>query len=524
MKKNVVKTFSFIFIFTLISKVLGLLRDVFFAKYYGTGYIATAFFASIRIPTQLLDIGLGAAIASTFIPVFNEIGQKDGKEKADKFANNFINIIALISTAISIIGIIFAPQVVELLAGGFEEQTFNLTVQLIRIMFPMIIFTAIAFSFVGFLQSYGQFNIPAMISGVSNIAIIIYLILFREKFGIHGVAWFMLVAWALQVIIQLPSAYKHGYRFKLKIDFKDPNIRKVFYLAIPIIISTSVLPINNLVCTRLASGMGDSAVAALEYSYKIYIVLVGVFTYAIGNMIFPELSRASANGDKTTFTDIIQKGIRIMSYLLIPLTLGFIIYRTDIISVIYQRGEFDINSTLLTSSALLFYAIGMIGFGIVEIMNKSFYARQDAKTPLVVGIIVVITNVILSFILSRYIGFTGLALSTSLTSIINAILLTIFANKKNGGIITKHLIYTIIKIIICTIIMALTVYIINNALISILFGSTIINIIRIGIGTILGLMMYYGFSLILEIEESNIPINFIKNKLQTNGDGGKLSD
>ena len=301
MKKNIFKTFSLIFIITVISKFLGLFRDIVFAKYYGTGYVANAFFAAIRIPTQLVDIILSSAIVSTFVPIFNQVLQKDGKDKANKFANNFVNIVALISTAIAIIGIIFAPQIVKALAGGFDTQTFNLTVELIKITFPMIIFTAIAYSLVGFLQSYGQFNIPAMISAVSNLVIIIFLLLFREKFGIHGVAGCMLFAWLLQVLIQVPFAKKYGYPFILHIDFKDENIKRVFLLSIPILISTAVLPINNLVSTRLASGMGDNAVSAMEYAYKLYVVISGVFTYAIGNIIFPEMSRASADDNKEEY-------------------------------------------------------------------------------------------------------------------------------------------------------------------------------------------------------------------------------
>lgn len=514
MKEKAIKTFSIVFLITLFAKVLGLLRDIFFANYFGTDYVATSFFAATRIPTQLLDIGLGAAIASTFIPVFNEIMQKEGKSKANNFAGNFINIIALISTIISVLGIIFAPQVVSILAGGFDERTFNLTVELIRITFPMMIFTAIAFSFVGFLQSYGNFNIPAMISAISNIAIILYLIFFRETFGIQGVAAFMLVAWALQVIIQIPYARKNGYKFKFGIDFKDSNIKKVFILAIPIIISTSVLPINILVSTAIASGMGDSAVATLEYAYRLFIVIVGVFTYAIGNILFPELARLSASNEKEKLVNLIQSGLKAMSYILIPLTVGLVIFRQDIIGLLYQHGEFDVTSTILTSGVLLFYAIGMIGFGIVEIMNKSFYAKQDAKTPLIVGIIVVVINIILCIVLSNIMGMNGLALATAITAIINGLILAICANNKTRGIISKDLIMTIIKIFIATVVMGLVVYILNGWLISILPSTIIMQVVRLAIGTILGLIVYYISSVLLKLPEANEIKEFVLNKIR----------
>ena len=242
-KNNMTKTFSVVFIITLAVKFLGLLRDVVFANFYGTGNVANAFFAATRIPTQLIDIVLGSAIVSIFVPIFNEVLQKKGKDNANEFASNFINVISIISTGIAILGIIFAPQVVNLLAGGFSGETYNLTVELIKITFPMIIFTAIAFSLVGFLQSYGEFRVPSMISGISNIVIILFLIFGREKFGIHGVAFCMTFAWLLQVLIQLPFAKKYGYKFKFNVNFNDENLKKIFKLALPVILSTAVLPI-----------------------------------------------------------------------------------------------------------------------------------------------------------------------------------------------------------------------------------------------------------------------------------------
>lgn len=496
MKKNIFKTFSLIFIITVISKFLGLFRDIVFAKYYGTGYVANAFFAAIRIPTQLVDIILSSAIVSTFVPIFNQVLQKDGKDKANKFANNFVNIVALISTAIAIIGIIFAPQIVKALAGGFDTQTFNLTVELIKITFPMIIFTAIAYSLVGFLQSYGQFNIPAMISAVSNLVIIIFLLLFREKFGIHGVAGCMLFAWLLQVLIQVPFAKKYGYPFGLHIDFKDENIKRVFLLSIPILISTAVLPINNLVSTRLASGMGDNAVSAMEYAYKLYVVISGVFTYAIGNIIFPEMSRASADDNKEEYKEIINKAMRMMIYILIPLTIGITIFSKDIISVIYERGEFTAESTLITSSILTFFSVGIIGSGIVEVMNKAFYAKQDTKSPLIAGIIMIIINVILCVTLSKFLDVRGLALATSITAIVNAITLMYMANK-NVKIITKELGTFIAKVVISALVMGVVVYLLNNYL----QASSLINIFRMIIGAAMGVVTYYLMTYLLKANE-----------------------
>ena len=503
-KDNIKKTFSIIFVITLVVKTLGLLRDIVFAKYYGTGYVATAFFAATRIPTQLIDIILSSAIISVFVPVFNEIMQKESKEKANLFAQNFVNIVALISTVIAIFGMLFAPQVVNLLAGGFDATTYNLTVELIRITFPMVIFTAVAFSFVGFLQSYKEFNVPAMISGISNIVIILFLIFFKDKFGIHGVAACMTFAWLLQVLVQVPFVKKYGYKFGLKLNFKDENIKKVVKLAIPILISTAVLPVNNLVATRIASGINDSAVATLEYAYKLFLVISGVFTYAIGNIIFPDLSRASTQNDSNEYIDLIHKALKMMSFLLIPLTIGIAIFRQDIISTIYQRGEFTESSTIATSGALLFYCLGILGSGFVEVLNKAFYAKQDTKTPLLIGVIIISINIVASMILGNIMGVNGLALSAAITTIINALILLYIANKKQKGIISKEILLSFIKMFIAAIVMGTVVYVLNNYLTLIFEVSFIMNIIRMIIGAVAGVITYYILATLLKVNELNL--------------------
>ena len=503
-KDNIKKTFSIIFVITLVVKALGLLRDIVFAKFYGTGYVATAFFAATRIPTQLIDIILSSAIISVFVPVFNEIMQKEGKDKANLFAQNFVNIVALISTIIAILGILFAPQVVNLLAGGFNVTTYELTVELIRITFPMVIFTAIAFSFVGFLQSYKEFNVPAMISGISNIVIILFLIFFKDKFGIHGVAVCMTFAWLLQVLVQLPFVKKYGYKFDLKINFKDENIKKIVRLAIPILISTAVLPVNNLVATRIASGINDSAVATLEYAYKLFLVISGVFTYAIGNIIFPDLSRASTQNDSEEYINLIHKALKMMSFLLIPLTIGIAIFRQDIISTIYQRGEFTESSTLATSGALLFYCLGILGSGFVEVLNKAFYAKQDTKTPLLIGITIISVNIVLSMLLGNVMGVNGLALSAAITTVINALILLYMANKKQRGILSKEILLSFIKMLISAFAMGIIVYVLNNYLIIVFETTFIMNIVRMIIGAVIGVITYYILTSLLKVNELNL--------------------
>lgn len=494
MKKGIIKTFTFMFSAIFLAKVLGLVRNIVFANFYGTGFEATAFFTASRIPLQLLDMTLGAAISSTFIPIFNEYLQKDGKKRAIQFANNFLNVIIVVSLLLTILGIIFAPQIVSIIAPDLESQTLELTVQLIKILFPIMIFTAVAYVSVGFLQSMDEFRIPSIISVVANGILILYLAIFNNKFGIKGVAIAMLVGWATQILVQIPSVIKKGFKYKFLIDFKDEGLKKILKLAPPILISTWVQPINNIVNIRLASGLQDGqAVSALEYSYNLYLIIVGVFSYTLSNIIFPELSKLTADNNKSMIVEILNKSIKISLFLIIPMSVGIGVLSNDIIKLIYERGEFTATSTYLTGGALTYYAIGMIGYGLMEILNKAFYAMQDSKTPMKISALAIIMNILLSIGLVKVNDYLGLPLAASITSIITAILMIYAINKKMNGIVDKKTTVECAKTIVSALIMGVVVYLIAKINIK-------HQIITLAVSALSGVIVYFITMLVLKSE------------------------
>lgn len=494
MKKGIIKTFTFMFSAIFLAKVLGLVRNIVFANFYGTGFEATAFFTASRIPLQLLDMTLGAAISSTFIPIFNEYLQKDGKKRAIQFANNFLNVIIVVSLLLTILGIIFAPQIVSIIAPDLEAQTLELTVQLIKILFPIMIFTAVAYVSVGFLQSMDEFRIPSIISVVANGILILYLAIFNNKFGIKGVAIAMLVGWATQILVQIPSVIKKGFKYKFSIDFKDEGLKKILKLAPPILISTWVQPINNIVNIRLASGLQDGqAVSALEYSYNLYLIIVGVFSYTLSNIIFPELSKLTADNNKSMIVEILNKSIKISLFLIIPMSVGIGVLSNDIIKLIYERGEFTATSTYLTGGALTYYAIGMIGYGLMEILNKAFYAMQDSKTPMKISALAIIMNILLSIGLVKVNDYLGLPLAASITSIITAILMIYAINKKMNGIVDKKTTVECAKTIVSALIMGVVVYLIAKINIK-------HQIITLAVSVLSGVIVYFITMLVLKSE------------------------
>ena len=494
MKKGIIKTFTFMFSAIFLAKVLGLVRNIVFANFYGTGFEATAFFTASRIPLQLLDMTLGVAISSTFIPIFNEYLQKDGKKRAIQFANNFLNVIIVVSLLLTILGIIFAPQIVSIIAPDLEAQTLELTVQLIKILFPIMIFTAVAYVSVGFLQSMDEFRIPSIISVVANGILILYLAIFNNKFGIKGVAIAMLVGWATQILVQIPSVIKKGFKYKFSIDFKDEGLKKILKLAPPILISTWVQPINNIVNIRLASGLQDGqAVSALEYSYNLYLIIVGVFSYTLSNIIFPELSKLTADNNKSMIVEILNKSIKISLFLIIPMSVGIGVLSNDIIKLIYERGEITATSTYLTGGALTYYAIGMIGYGLMEILNKAFYAMQDSKTPMKISALAIIMNILLSIGLVKVNDYLGLPLAASVTSIITAILMIYAINKKMNGIVDKKTTVECAKTIVSALIMGVVVYLIAKINIK-------HQIITLAVSVLSGVIVYFITMLVLKSE------------------------
>lgn len=511
LKNNTAITAVFLVVMTLSAKVCGMLRDIAMAGMYGTGTNeAIAFSTASRIPLLFFDIALGSAVTSAFIPIFNEYLERDGRQKAIDFSNQFITLVFAITTAMTVIGILFSESFVKFIAGGYDATKIALTCDLVCILFPTIIFTGLAYCFVGILQSFGEFYIPAIISLVSNGLVIIYLFVFGDTFGIHGVAVAMLVAWAMQFVVQIPSLIKMKYKYRPVISFKSDGIKKVCILALPIIISTWVQPVNTMVNIRLASSMeGGSAVTALDYANKLYIILVGVFTFAITNLIFPSLSRAVAKGNDKEFSDIVQKAIRYVVFIIAPVMAGFLLLSTPIIRLFYQRGAFGEESTILTSGALFCYSFGMLGYGISEICNKAFYAMQDGKTPMRVSFFGIGINVFLSILLVSVFkfGYKSLALSASFAANLIGITLVFILNRKKH-IIDKSTFIYFAKIVIATLVMSVAVSIVSVHTKE--CGKTVQLFVPVASGAV----AYFVCSIVLKVGEITDILHLVLSKVK----------
>ena len=501
-QSKAVRTIGFMAVIIFCAKFMGLLRETLIASVYGQGYASDVINTSTQIPLLFFDMTLGVAILSTFVPVFNKFLERDGKERAMLFANNFITVVVAFAAVASAFGMIFAEPVVRLMVPGYDATKIAETAKLLRILFPSIIFTAAAYTSVGILQSFDEFNIPSIISVVSNLIMILYLLLAGNRFGLVGVIVSMLVAWASQLFVQIPHLIKKGYRYRPYLNFRDSGIIDAAKLAVPVLISSWVQPLCVVINMAFGSSMGDGAVSGLNWANKIYIIMVGVFAYAVTNFIFPKLSRQSAGDDDSGFALTTQLSLGWIIFIIAYISAMFIALNESIIKIVFERGEFTAENTRITATALFYYSFGMTGYAVCEILNKSFYAIRDGKTPMYTSIFGVLVNLVSAFVFVKLLdmGIGGLALASAVSSLFMAFFLIFMINKRKQGIITKAFAVNILKILFC----AATSGFVAEALYPLteFFGTGFLGtLIHAGVCAACALIIYLVLGFVLRINE-----------------------
>ncbi len=434
----------------LVTKVLGLVRNMLLSANYGTGIEASAFTAVSNLPLIVFDVTFGTAISAAFVPVFNEKLTNDGPRSANRFASNFLNIVLLFAAVLVALGIIFPKAAVMLVAGGFgnDAQALSLASSLMRIIMPIICFACGTFIFVGILQSYGEFIAPSLVSLFSNLSMIVYLLFLNGRYGIHGLAVAFCAGWLMQLLFLVPFLKKKKFHYSAGLDFKSPDIKKVAVLTLPLFVSALAQPINQLISSNLSSGISESGVATVNYAYNAYFIVAGVFSYALTNMFFPEMSRRFASRDTDGATDICRDMLSTITAVIMPIMVFLAAVSEPIIRIIYQRGKFTAQDTVSVALLLTVYAFGMIFLSWQDILNKFFYSMQKSVVPMIAAASGIAVNLILSLILSPFMGLTGLALSTVIAGALMTLILSLFTLKYTKNIFKKDFAAEILKLII----------------------------------------------------------------------------
>ncbi len=513
-KRSIAKAAVVIMLATLLGRFAGFIRETFIAAKFGASMATDAFLVAYTLP-NILGITITGAFNAAFIPVFTQKLLGEDREKAWRLASSMLNLVFLVFSAISVLGIIFAPVVVKLMAPGFNGQAVQLTVDLMRIMFPALIFLALVGLTSGMLNALNHFLMPSLGPLVSSLAIIGSLFILTPAMGVYGLAVGTLAGFAGQFLITMPELVKRKFHYTMHLDYRDPDIRRIGELIVPVLIGVGIGQINIIIDRILASGLSEGSISALNYAYRLMQLPLGLFVAAISVPIFPALSAYAAKNEMDRLKDALVKGMNVFALIMIPASVGLMVLSTPIVRLLFERGAFDRADTAATAIALVFYSLGLAGYAARDIMTRVFYAVEDTLSPVVIGAIGVAVHIVLNIILVRFMAHAGLALATSIITFLNMFLLGYWLRRKIGSFFPAEAWMTWGKVLLASGVMAAVVRLVAVKLAP--FADSLGTrglAIQVGGTVVTGAVVYALVILLLKVPEVSIITGMVREKLK----------
>ena len=436
-QQHVTKAAGVVSFATVITRVLGYLRDMVIATAFGAGMEADAFFVAFRIPNMLRRFLGEGALTVTFIPVFVEECHQS-EERAWTVANITLTLLIFILFAVTAFGIMFTPALISVIAPGFDDipSKFDLTVSLTRVCFPYIFFISLAALATGVLNSLQHFFSPALAPAMLNLTMIAAAFWISPHVNppVLGLAIGVVFGGMMQWLFQVPSMTKRGFRFRLNFDYKNPAVRKIGALLLPALFGLAIHQITVFVNTLLASFLQEGSVSYLYYSNRVLEFPLGVFCMPVATAVLPTMSAQAAKGEHDQFLDTLSFALRLVMFITIPAMIGLIVLRVPITALLFEHGRFSAADTLATAQALMFYTLGLWAIAASRIIVPVFYSLKDTKTPVKCAAAALAFSTASSLILMKPMQYNGLALASTLAAACNLILLTRALRKKLGRI------------------------------------------------------------------------------------------
>ncbi len=481
---------------TMTSRVLGLVRDQVLAYYFGASDAADAYRVAFRVPNLLRDLFAEGAMSAAFVPTFTRTLTNDGRERAWRLANSVLNTLMIVTGGLVILGVVFAPQLVNLFASDYSAipGKLPLTVYLTRLMMPFLTLVAMAAVLMGMLNSLGHFFVPALspaMFNVATIAITVVGIPLAPSLGIEPivlVALSTLVGGLGQLALQWWPLRAERFRYRPVLDLYDPGLRQILFLMGPGTIGLAATQINVFVNTILATSEGTGAVTWLDLAFRLMYLPIGLFGVSIAAAATPAVSRLAAKNDVEGMRSTVASAIALMLSLNVPATLGLIVLAQPIVALIFEHGSFSPEDTAATAAVLQLYAVGLVGYSIVRIVSPTFYALHLSHIPVAISMSSVVANVALNVALVNVIGYRGLALGTSLTALLNAAAQLWMLRTHLNGIEGRRIASAFARILIAAAAMAVTAWLVERSLRHSLPGHSIIaEAVRVGLAIAAGL-------------------------------------
>jgi putative peptidoglycan lipid II flippase len=458
-KGKIAKAAGVMSVATFISRVLGFIRDMILARYFGATGTSDIFFVAFRIPNLLRELFAEGSMSSAFVPVLTEYQTKKGDGDANSLVRATFFFLLFVVGALCALGIVFAPAIVKVIALGWDPGSakFAAAVLLTRIMFPFLLFISLASIVMGALNTRGVFFIPALAPAVLNIVTIVCIIALAGQFTNPVIAAAIGVTFGglVQFLFQLPAFFRRGFSFSKggrvgeaaphHYNGLHPGLKRIGLLLVPMTAVLAANQINIFISTILASYLADGSISYLYYSMRLIQFPVGIFGVAMGMAVLPTLSEHAAKNEFGILKDDFSFALRLLFFITVPAMVGLIALRLPIVSALFQHGEFTFAATVSTADALMYYSLGIWAMVGVRILNSTFYSMQDTRTPFRIMICGVAINIICSVGLMGPLRYNGLAFANSLAATFNFVMLFYFLRKKLGGIGTRRIVISFVK-------------------------------------------------------------------------------
>jgi putative peptidoglycan lipid II flippase len=508
--KNVAKAAGIVLLMNLLSRVLGFVRDAVIAKEFGATGATDAYLVAYTLPYALQAV-LGMAFVSVVVPIITGYLVEGNKKEAWKVVSILFNWTTVILVSVTVLGMAFTPALIKILAPGFSDEVYRLTVSLTRIIFPSIIFMGTGMLITGVLNASGIFAVPAFAPAFANIIVILSVIIFAGSFRIHGLAAGTLASFVGFLLVQVPHLKKLGFRWKWDWDRNNPAVKRAAATIFPITFAIAINQIYLAVNRVFASGLEQGSITALDFAYRLMALPLGIFVAAVATAVYPAFSEYAAKNDKQGLGKSLISGMALVSMVALPSAVGLMVIREPLIQVVFQRGAFDAYATQKTAVALWYFSIGLFAVGANTVVTRAYYALNNVKIPLVIGLICAVLNVILSIVLISPLAHGGLALANSISSIINIILLLLVFRKHLPDLNFKAMAEPFIKALIASVIMGIVLTAImpyTNEL----FGITGFSglIIQLAVIVLLGVLLYFTALKFLKTKELYLIWNILK--------------
>ena len=426
--KNLRQSTSILMLVIIISKIVGLFRDLILAQYFGTSNISDAYLIASSVPV-LLFYFIGHSLSTAYIPMYNKIKYGSNISNALSYSNNLLNISLLLSCLLVIILFLYPNYVVQIFASGFDAETIAISSRLIKLSASSIFFMCVVHIFSGYLQANNSFLPPAAVSLPRNVVLVISIIC-ASSYGLDILGWGLLLSFIFEFLFLFPFVLRRGYIYNFFIDIKDRNLKETSYIIMPILLGMSVSQVNKIIDRSIASNVVSGGISALSYASIINNAVQEILVTGIITILFSNCSKLVAQGKNKAVQANLSSTVKTMFFCLIPASIGIILFAEPIVEFILYRGNFNTNSIVMTTGALKCYTIGLVFLAIRDTLVKVFYAYKKTRITTITSIVAILLNILLNLFLSKFWGINGLALATSFSAIFHCLILYFIFQKK----------------------------------------------------------------------------------------------